>query len=166
MVTGSVWLCRESRQQASKCGFMGCASAQRWAIYVASAISCIHVYVRCNSFPPCWSPDDVCLFLLAQTQCSSCHLPKRRRTISTHGDCGGFYLSPQTRIRSVTEYPPHRMYSISWGGVLHDQACRSIIPQLAWYSGLTIFIKMEHFSLVLLPWTEHFPGHASFIGIC
>lgn len=129
----------------------------RWAIYVASAISCIHVYVRCNSFPPCLSPDDVCLFLLAQTQCSSCHLPKRR-TISTHGDCGGFYLSPQTPIRSVAEYSPHRIYSISWGGVLHDQACCSIIPQLAWYSGLKIFIKM--------PWTKHFPGYASFIGIC
>lgn len=112
------------------------------------------------------SPDDVCLFLLAQTQCSSCHLPKRRRTISTHGDCGGFYLSPQTRIRSVAEYSPHRIYSISWGRVLHDQACRSIIPQLAWYSGLKIFIKMQHFSPVLLPWTKHFPGYASFIGIC
>lgn len=163
MVTGSVWLCRESRQQASKCGFM--AAHRLSAGPICGICHCMHsrlcqVQFLSATFEHRWS---LCLFLLAQTQFSGCHLLKKKKNYLLMVIVEFYFIyHHQTTICSETEYSPHRMYNIlRWGPAWPGTSkCNSIIHMIQRLSDF--FIKLQHFPLVLLPRIEHFPGYASF----
>lgn len=102
------------------------------------------------------------LFLLAQTQFRSCHLPKRRMNNLLLVILGGVYLS-LSNSSTLTDriFSPKDEQNIL-RGILHGQTRRSITPLHTWYNCSMIFVKLQHFPLVLLPSVELFPGYASF----